>query len=162
MPVKISGFTRLSKSAEGLEGAARRKMRVAMQDSLEDGRDELRDLIEQRGTQRQWAGDWGSMPHGKRGRTASAPGRDAFGRMKDAATYEISADTKHRVRGRFGWLGRLGDGKYMPMQDSGFRHWITGEEIEGMHALRDAREYADKRFERRAEVIAKELADFDF
>ena len=162
VPVKRRNFERISKRIDGLEGAARTKMRVAMQDSLEDGRDRLRELISERGTGRSWYGDWGSMPHGTPGRTGSSPGRSATGRMIDAATYEISSDTKHRVRGRFGWLGRLGDAKYMPMQDQGFKHWITGEQIAGMMAMRDAARYADEKFEGRAEKVARELADFDF
>lgn len=162
MPVKRKNFDLISKRIDGLEGATRNKMRVALQESLEDGRDKLRELIDQRGTGRTWYGGWGSMPHGTPGRTGSSPGRNATGKMRDSATFEMSADSKYRVRGRFGWLGRLGDSKYMPMQDQGFTHWLTGEHIEGMMAIRDARQYADEQFERRAEKVARELANFDF
>ncbi len=162
MPVKRKNFDLISKKVDGLEGATRQKMKAALQESLEDGRDRLRELIAERGTGRTWYGDWGSMPHGTPGRTASSPGRSATGRMMDAATFTMSNDTKNRVRGRLGWLGRLGDLKYAPMQDQGFEHWITGEQIEGMMAMRDAARYTDEQFERRAEKVARELANFDF
>ena len=162
MPVKRRGFERLSKVAKGLEPATRNKVRVAMQESLEEGRDELRRLIDERGTGRTWYGDWGSMPHGTPGRTASKPGRNASGNMRELASFEISADTKNRVRGRFGWLGRLGSNSYVIAQDQGFRHWITGEQIQGMRAVRDAAIHADQEFERRAEKIAIDLANFRY
>lgn len=155
-------FVTMGRKVGALESTSRTMMRGAIQESLEDGVKEARKLIASRGTGRTWYGDWGSWPNGQPGRTGSRPGRVASGRMLDALTFEMRPDTSGRVRGRFGWVGRLGDLKYAPMQDQGFKHWITGENIKGMLALRDAGLFADEMLNIRSERIAKRLADLDF
>lgn len=82
--------------------------------------------------------------------------------MQERVTFEMSSDTKYRVRGRVGWVGRLGKDRYFVAQDQGYRHHITGEMVQGMMILRDIGAFVDDRFEERAERIARSIANLDF
>jgi hypothetical protein len=43
--------------------------------------------------------------------------------------------TNTTAKGEFGWLNV--QEKYFVYQDKGFKHWITGDRIPAMNALRD-------------------------
>lgn len=156
-------FRRISKLSGGIGGELQRQLKSALQESLEEGRDEMRRLIETRGTGKTWVANWDSWANATPGRRASAPGRVGSGRMRDEATFAMSPDTKNRIVGRVGWVGRIGaDRKYFMAQEQGFRHNITGQQIAGMMILRQVADFVDDRFAERAEAIALKLARFDF
>lgn len=162
---RVYGFTRVSRRVGEAGGVLHTRLREAMQESLEEARDEMRDRIAgDTGGKPQWVAKWKNPPWGNahNGRTGSVGGRIASGNMIDKVTFEMSADTKYRVRGRVGWLGRLGKDRYVIAQDQGFKHAITGEQVKGMMILRSIGEFADNAFERRAEVIARDVAQFNF
>lgn len=156
------GFERISKKVGDAGPALRRELGGALQESLEEGRDEMQRRIENAGTGKTWVANWDKWRNAQPGRRGSSPGRVASGNMRDSATYEMTSDSKYRVRGRVGWLGRLGKNVYFIAQDEGFKHHITGEQIKGMMILRDIGGFVDDEFERRAETIARRIANFDF
>lgn len=160
--VIVRGFDRVSKRIGQVGPELHRQLKGALQESLEDGRDEMRRQIETRGTGKTWVANWDSWAHATPGRRGSMPGRVASGNMRDMATFEMSGDTKYRIRGRVGWLGRLGKNKYFIAQDQGFTHHITGQQVQGMMILRNINNYVDDRFEERAEGIARKIANLDF
>lgn len=160
--VIVRGFDAISKKIGEVGPELHRQLKGALQESLEDGRDEMRRRIESGGTGKTWVANWDRWANAHPGRRASSPGRVASGRMRDRVTFEMSSDTKYRVRGRVGWTGRLGKDRYFVAQDQGFRHHITGERVQGMMILRDIGNFVDQRFEERAERIARSIADLDF
>lgn len=112
------------------------------------GAEYVRYLITTRGTGRQWVGDWSGWPNGIAGRTSSSPGRVADGDMLDAVDSWVSsggasADAKTRMA--FGFTRARQD--YFLAQEGGFRHNITGETIEGMHAISDTAEQIKQEIE---------------
>lgn len=114
---------------------------AVLSDAAERGAEYVRYLITTRGTGKQWSGDWSRWPNGVAGRTSSSPGRDATGEMLDAVDSWVSsggdsADAKTRMA--FGFTRARQ--KYFLAQEGGFRHNITGETVEGMHAVADAAE----------------------
>ena len=160
--VVVRGFDSISRRIGQVGPALHSELKSALQESLEEGRDEFRQRIANSGTGKTWAGNWGRWSHGHPGRTGSSPGRVASGRMLDRVTFEMSSDTKYRIRGRIGWLGRLGDDRYFVAQDQGFVHNITGQKVAGMMILRDINNFVDDRFEEKAERVAKRIANLDF
>lgn len=158
----IRGFANISKRVGEAPAVLQLRLKAALQESLEEGRDEMRRLIEARGSRSPWVANWDGWKNAHPGRRGSEPGRVASGKMRDMATFTMSSDTKYRVRGRVGWVGRLGKNRYFTAQDQGFTHHITGQQIEGMMVLRDAARKVDEEFEKRAEKIARDVANFDF
>lgn len=160
--VVVRGFDRVSKRIGQVGPELHRQLKGALQESLEEGRDEMQRRISNSGTGKTWVANWDSWAHAHAGRRGSYPGRVASGRMRDQVTFEMSSDTKYRIRGRVGWVGRLGEDRYFIAQDQGFRHHITGEMVKGMMILRDIGRFVDERFEERAEDIARSIARLDF
>lgn len=75
-----------------------------------------------------------SRPSAKSGK----PGRATGTSMSADITHKVSKPGKNRFFLRVGWLNnRL---HWYPLQDDGFRHWRSGDWIEGTHALKDGRE----------------------
>lgn len=143
MPLKVRGrvFTAPESiiSVNKLMGHVEREM----ENLVDRGADEMKQLIETRGTGRRWVGDWGSMPNGTPGRTGSIPGRVASGQMRDDVKSEVNAGT-NKVVGVFGWIDNTET--YYLMQENRFFHRIGRFEVEGMHALRDAGRLIDQDF----------------
>ena len=160
--VIVRGFDSISKKVGKAGPELHRQLKGALQESLEEGRDEMRRRIGEAGTGKTWVANWDRWANAQPGRRASAPGRVASGRMQERVTFEMSSDTKYRVRGRVGWTGRLGKDRYFVAQDQGYRHHITGEMVQGMMILRDIGQFVDDRFEERAERIARDIANLDF
>lgn len=160
--VVVRGFDRVSRKIGEVGPELHSQLKYALQESLEEGRDEMRRRIENSGTGKTWVANWDRWANAHPGRRGSAPGRVASGRMRDQVTFEMSSDTKYRVRGRVGWTGRLGKDRYFIAQDQGFRHHITGEMVQGMMILRSIGTFVDERFEERAEHIALRIARLDF
>ena len=143
MPVKLRG--RVFTNSGGIVDPDRLVDEVgqAMSDVVSFGSGRMKEMIQTRGTGKRWAGDWSKFPNGTAGRDGSYPGRVASGDMvrdvKD--NVEISA---RKISGSFGWVD--GTETYYLAQELGFRHNITGGQVEAMHALRDAGRETDEMF----------------
>ncbi len=108
----------------------------AVERTADELRDEIKHVIETNGTGRTWSRDWGNMPHGTPGRTQSAPGRVASGKMGRAVKSRLS-QSKSAIRGEAGWIDEYED--YFGAQEEGFQHNIVaGLKVEGMYAIGDA------------------------
>ena len=113
------------------------------------GAEYVRYAIMNRGTGKTWRGDWSRFPNAWPGRTGSTPGRNASGEMLDAVDSWVSSggdSTDAKTRMAFGFTRARQE--YFLAQEGGFTHNITGETIEGMHAISDA-----------AETIRQEIQD---
>ena|SRR5690606_12676047 len=111
-------------------------------EASERGAEYVRYLISTRGTGKQWSGDWSRFENAYPGRTSSTPGRVASGEMLSAVDSWISrggGSADGRTRMAFGFTRARKE--YFLAQEGGFRHNITGETIEGMHAVSDAAEH---------------------
>lgn len=121
MPAKFTGDWSSSRApAAGRELVA--CLTSAMKQATEFGADVARDVVETSGTGYQ----------GRRGRVDT-------GIMVGAIDAD-SSESAGIIEGRFGWL--KGTPYYLIFQEYGFRHYITGELIEGMRALREADDQA--------------------
>ena len=152
MVVKIDGMDQLMKRLD-----PKRIMDMvadAMDDTVDFAVEVQKDTIETSGTGRQWTGDWGSMPNGTPGRTTSDPGRVATGEMRDSVTGVVK-QFKDRVVGEVGWID--GSPAHARFQELGFRHWITGDAIEGMDSLREAEEQGTDELMSQLDRIARQL-----
>ena len=102
----------------------------AMQETVDEGARSMRNNIATRGTAKS----------GKAGRIDT-------GKMindVDSSVDEVSTD---RVVGSFGWHEEnFSDRAYPLFQERGFRHYLSGELIEPMFALRDAQTQAETDF----------------
>lgn len=109
----------------------------ALDRSLQKGEEAMKEAIATRGTGREWSHPWG-----RNGRTASKPGRIDTGEMQGDVRGVITEVSEQRVEGNLGWDDN--SPLYYALQDQGFTHVITGDEIEGMRALRDAAEVTER------------------
>lgn len=108
----------------------------AVDQATDDGVAIMKEMIETRGTGRQWSGPWFGNP-----RTESYPGRNDSGHMRDSVTKNTPRVTeKGNIYGGFGWMRNRED--YFAYQEGGFKHVISGEYIEGMYAMQDSAELA--------------------
>lgn len=96
--------------------------------------------IATRGTHNgEWEPSWDTMANAKPGRYESEPGRVAGGEMINAVSSWVSEGGKDgKSRMAFGWTHPSERKEYFLAQEGGFTHKITGEYIEGMHAISDA------------------------
>lgn len=101
------------------------------------GRDEMVRLIETRGTGRQWKKPWRGRKSGRYKQTSS-PGRVDSGDMRNAVGVRFERGAQ-QTNVAFGWIRNFEN--YFGYQDQGFYHKQKGETVEGMFALRDARQY---------------------
>ena len=122
----------------------------AMTKAMDAGQDALKDAINTRGTQRKWSRPWGMNE-----RTASAPGRVDSGEMLSLAKGEVTGKDAHSVDGELGWPEDSPE--YIAYQDQGFYHVIIDEQIEGMIALRDSAELAERVLVDEIESIARKF-----
>ncbi|AWY05865.1 hypothetical protein SEA_PLATTE_41 [Microbacterium phage Platte] len=122
----------------------------AMTKAMDAGQDALKDAINTRGTGETW-----SRPWGRSGREASIPGRVDSGDMLSAAKGEVTGRDNHSVDGELGWPEDSPE--YIAYQDQGFHHVIANRDIEGMFALRDAAELAERVLVEEVENIARKF-----
>lgn len=109
----------------------------AMERSLEKGEEAMKEAIATRGTGKTWSHPWG-----RNGRTGSYPGRVDTGAMQGDVRGVVTEVSEKRVEGNLGWDDN--SPMYYALQDQGFTHVITGEDIEGMRALRDAADITER------------------
>lgn len=147
MAMTISGLDRLENKFR--ENYVTQELKFAMEDTLEFTKEVIIDTIETSGTDRQWSRSWG-------GRTQSGPGRVNTGEMRDSVDTDVIVIRNGVVEGRAGWLN--GTPTYAKFQELGFRHWITGEFIEGMQSLREGAEQGADEAVRLLDDVAKRMA----
>jgi hypothetical protein len=137
---KKSSFIRtdnLIKKLDNTKTVAKQRVSGLTIEVAELGADKMRELIETKGTNRDWSGPWYSAKT-NRYRSRSGPGRIDSGDMLNNVTAQFQRGQKES-RAAFGWLKKYEE--YYEFQEEGFTHWVTNEEITGMFALRDARRY---------------------
>lgn len=125
--ISMSGFEQLS--ARLNPTALVNKVEKAVDESLAEGKAEMRSNIETRGTGNTWSRPWG-------GRSGSYPGRVDSGDMLRDVDGKITTVNSHVVEGILGWED--GSPTYYGYQENGFYHVLAARDIEGMMALRDA------------------------
>lgn len=129
MGVKVTGDSDIEARLDSKRFMQR--VAVVMDDVLEDGAHEMQQNIETRGTGREW-----SRPWGPNGRTGSYPGRVDTGQMVREVQGEVVSTSANRVTGVLGWPEDSPD--YYRLQEHGFYHTLTQEDVDGMRALADA------------------------
>jgi hypothetical protein len=103
----------------------------------EAGRDEMVRLIETRGTNIRWEKKWKGRKSGTY-KQISSPGRIDSGDMRDAVGVRFERGAQ-QTNAAFGWIRNFEN--YFGYQDQGFYHVKANRMVEGMFALRDARQY---------------------
>lgn len=127
LSAKISGAVELGRKLD--PARFKRVMSKSMEETTSVGVEVMRDVVETSGTDRLWARPW-------YGRTGSGRGRIDTGTMlKDIAKDPVT-DTSSGVKSAFGWV--KGSPTYAVHQEYGFTHVLTGEVVQGMHAMRQA------------------------
>lgn len=129
----ISGnFRTFPRRLESARKQFRECLDQAMVKAIETGVEFGKNAIETRGTGKTWQRPW-------HGRAGSFPGRVDTGEMLREFRGNVDIGRTETV----GTLGWTKEQLYRFLyQELGFTHNITGEEIEGMYALRDAAEEA--------------------
>lgn len=122
----------------------------AMTKAMDAGQAGLKDAINTRGTGEKWSRPWGAS-----GREGSYPGRVDQGNMLALAKGEVTGKDAHSVDGELGWPEDSEE--YIAYQDQGFYHVIANKDIEGMMALRDAAELAERVLVDEIESIARKF-----
>lgn len=120
----------------------------AMTKAMEAGQDALKEAINTRGTGNTWTRPWG-----RNDRTGSIPGRVDSGEMLAKAKGEVTKKDAHSVDGVLGWPEDSPE--YIAYQDQGFHHVIADRDIEGMMALRDSAELAERVLIEEVENVAR-------
>lgn len=129
MGVKVTGESAIESRLD--PGRLMQRVATVMDDVLGDGANEMQSNIETRGTGREW-----SRPWGPNGRTGSYPGRVDTGQMIREVQGEVTSISNKRVTGTLGWPEDSPD--YYRLQEHGFYHTLTQEDVDGMRALADA------------------------
>lgn len=122
----------------------------AMKKAMDAGQDALKGAINTRGTGEKW-----SRPWGRSGREGSFPGRVDSGEMLSLAKGEVTGKGAHSVDGELGWPEDSPE--YIAYQDQGFYHVIANKDIEGMMALRDSADLAERVLVDEIENIARKF-----
>jgi len=117
-----------------------RKIASAVDEAINDGALVMRETIMSTGTRRYPGSDnaWKSAWRGKNSgelRYGTGDARFETGKMVNAVKSSMLESSNVKASGEFGWLNTQEE--YFIYQDKGFRHWITGDKIPAMNALRD-------------------------
>ena len=147
MGMSITGFENMEKKFD--ESYLTQEMKFAMEDTVEFTKDVIVDTIENSGTDKTWSRAWF-------GRTGTGRARVNTGEMRNSVNTDVTVVKNGVVEGRAGWLE--GTPTYLKFQEFGFRHWITGEYIEGMQSLREGAEQGEQEAVRLLDKIAKDMA----
>lgn len=128
-----------------------RKVDDAMEDTAEEvadaGQKFVYEAIDTRGTGKTWKRTYN-------GRKGSDPGRNASGQMRGDIEQETLRFGKDAVIASFGWLRHFEE--YYGKQEVGFEHEYTHEDVPGMFAMADAKDYIFKYAE---DLIGRKLRD---
>lgn len=118
------------------------------------GAEVAREIIRTEGRNRTWARPWRSEKTG-RVRSGSGPGRIDSGDMLNNIDVQFQRGEK-QSRAVFGWVKTYEN--YYKFQEEGFVHWISGEEIPGMFAIRDSRRIMVNEAPKIAKKYARKIA----
>lgn len=134
------------------------KINLAVNEAINDGAVVMRETIMTTGTKRYPGTDsaWKSAWRGRNSkelRYGSGDSRFETGKMLNAVDAKMLEVSSRKSKGVFGWLNTQED--YFVYQDQGFTHWITGDKIPAMNALRDAYTHAISLVEKRLKEIFK-------
>lgn len=139
-----------------------KKIVAVMEDAIKVGEEAMVERINTSGTDNDWGGPWPLNPNRfKPGwregsiTTGSGGGRVQSGDMRDSVGSKLVSANQHKVHGSVGWLE--GSPEYAQWQEHGFRHAISGQQIEGMQSLAVAREAGELAIERGLIRLIKEL-----
>jgi len=125
--------------SKGLDDVGKR-IASAVDEAITDGALVMRETILSTGTQRYpgtqdaWKSAWRGKNSGEL-RYGTGDARFETGKMVNAVKSAMLESSNTKASGVFGWLNTQEE--YFIYQDKGFRHWITGEKIPAMNALRD-------------------------
>lgn len=134
------------------------KINLAVDEAINDGAVAMRETIMTSGTKRYpntdraWKSAWRGKNSGEL-RYGTGDSRFETGQMVNAVKSRMLESSNTKASGVFGWLDT--QEKYFLYQDKGFRHWITGENIPAMNALRDAYTHAISVVEKRLKEVFK-------
>jgi hypothetical protein len=126
------------------------RLETIVEDTIDEAAVVMRDAIMTKGTNREWKSPWKGRNSGMV-RYGSDESRYDAGWMKKAVKARMKERTQTRALGEFGWLDQQED--YYVYQEQGFTHWITGDKIPAMNALRDAATFARVTVEKRLRDI---------
>jgi hypothetical protein len=116
------------------------KINLAVNEAVTDGAVVMRETIMSTGTKRYpgtrdaWKSAWRGKNSGEL-RYGTGDARFETGKMVNAVKSAMLESSNTKASGVFGWLNTQEE--YFIYQDKGFRHWITGDKIPAMNALRD-------------------------
>lgn len=127
-------FRRLAQEISVHERVVIEEAEHVLDRGLEDAAEWMRMVIMSSGTG--WVGV---------GPRAVPDGRIDYGYMHDSVSTTGITRVGNTLVGKFGWLRATED--YFKFQDEGFRHWKSGRQIEGMHALAQASAFAKETIE---------------
>lgn len=102
--------------------------------AVTEGATAMREITLNNGTNNDWGAFWPSRAFGRK--SSSTRARVDTGEMLNSIDSKILDSSPTKASGEFGWTKNQQE--YFIYQDQGFRHWITGEWIYGMEALRNA------------------------
>lgn len=122
------------------------RLETIVEDTIDESAVIMKDIIMSTGTDKMWKSPWRGRNSGMV-RYGSTTARFDAGLMVKAVKARMKERTSTSARGEFGWLDSQED--YYVYQDKGFTHWITGDKIPAMNALRDAATYARTTIEKR-------------
>ncbi len=132
---------RFEKQMRDIQESSRVAIGEMQREVAEEGKKKMQEIIMTNGRNAEWKGPWKSRKTGQI-RTRSGRSRVDSGDMINAVGIRLEGTTGTIARSAFGWLRKFED--YYNYQDEGFDHWRSGQHIEGMFALRDARLYVVK------------------
>lgn len=149
MPVKIGpGFKRLEERFTDAELLP--VVEVAMEEAVEAGLDAAFNKVDTSGNAGgTWPNPTPSFWRNSGNKVAPTADRVDTGAMRQALGSQVFISGKGTVRGEVGWI--KGSQPYFLFQEYGFDHNITGARIEGMMALRAAKEATEFIFRDRVE-----------
>lgn len=134
------------------------KINLAVNEAINDGAVVMRETIMTTGTRRYpgtdnaWKSAWRGRNSGEM-RYGTGDARFETGKMVNAVDAKMVEVSNQKSKGEFGWLKLQED--YFIFQDQGFTHWITGDKIPAMNALRDAYTHAITVVEKRLKDMFK-------
>lgn len=126
------------------------RLETIVEDTIDEAAVVMKDTIMSTGTNKVWKSAWKGRNSGVL-RYGTDNTRYDAGWMRNAVKARMKERSATRAAGEFGWLDKQED--YYIYQDQGFTHWITGEKIPAMNALRDAATYAKVTIEKRLRDI---------
>jgi len=138
MASRIDDPNNFGRWAETKIGSSESMVKNIVDTAVTEGASVMREIISNQGTNKDWGSSWPSRAQGRK--SSSGIGRIDTGEMLKSVDSKIVQSGKGRTVGEFGWLNNQEE--YFIYQDKGFRHWISGESIPAMNALRNAYTYA--------------------